>query len=102
LRGSRPDPADLPKRWVETGLNEPSSLNASMSHGLSMVATKSAKKTGKRVSYSFAEVAEMAGKERTWIYRQVKKGRIRAITGYGAAMIPATEIERIFGKELAQ
>ncbi len=73
-----------------------------MSHGLSMVATKSAKKTGKRVSYSFAEVAEMAGKERTWIYRQVKKGRIRAITGYGAAMIPATEIERIFGKELAQ
>jgi hypothetical protein len=65
-----------------------------------MVATKSAKKSGKRVSYSFAEFAEMVGKERTWIYRQVAKGRIRAITGYGAAMIPASEIERIFGTEV--
>jgi hypothetical protein len=41
--------------------------------------------------------AAMVGKERTWIYRQVKKGRIRAITGFGTSMIPATEIERIFG-----
>jgi len=32
-----------------------------------------------------------------WVYRQVQKGRIRAITGFGAAMIPASEIERIFG-----
>jgi hypothetical protein len=54
-------------------------------------------KTDRRVSYSFAEVAEMAGKERTWTYRQVKMGRIRAITGFGAAMISASEIERIFG-----
>lgn len=58
---------------------------------------KSTKKTGKRVSYSFAEFAEMVGKEVTWVYRQVYKGRIRAITGFGVAMIPATEIERIFG-----
>jgi len=56
--------------------------------------------TGKRVSYSFAEFAEMNGKERTWVYRQVQKGRIRAITGFGAAMIPATEMERIFGSEV--
>lgn len=62
-----------------------------------MSATAHAKKTGKRVSYSFAEFADLVGKERTWIYRQVKKGRIRAITGFGAAMIPASEIGRIFG-----
>jgi hypothetical protein len=62
-----------------------------------MSATKCTKKPGKRVSYSFAEVADMVGKERTWVYRQVSKGRIRAVTGYGAAMIPAVEVERIFG-----
>ena len=58
--------------------------------------TKSMKKSGERVAYSFAEFAGMVGRERTWVYRQVKKGRIKAITGFGAAMIPATEIERIF------
>lgn len=63
-----------------------------------MTATKRIKKTGERVSYSFAEFAEMVGKERTWVYRQVSKGRIRAVTGYGAAMIPASEVERIFGE----
>lgn len=66
-----------------------------------MTATKRAKKPGERVSYSFAEFAEMVGKERTWVYRQVHKGRIRAITGFGAAMIPASEIDRIFGMEVA-
>jgi hypothetical protein len=64
---------------------------------LLVIATSNKTKQGKRVSYSFAEVAAMVGKERTWIYRQVKKGRIRAITGFGTSMIPATEIERIFG-----
>ncbi|MEY3395891.1 MAG: hypothetical protein RL346_2128 [Verrucomicrobiota bacterium] len=58
-------------------------------------------KTGDRVSFSFAEFADMVGKERTWVYRQVKKGRIRAITGFGAALIPASEIERIFGRREA-
>jgi hypothetical protein len=62
--------------------------------------TKRAKQPGKRVSYSFAEFAEMVGKERTWVYRQVSKGRIKAVTGFGAAMIPATEVERIFGTEV--
>ena len=64
-----------------------------------MSANNCTKQTGKRVSYSFAEFAAMVGRERTWVYRQVGKGNIRAITGYGRAMIPATEIERIFGKE---
>ncbi|MFN9025241.1 MAG: helix-turn-helix domain-containing protein, partial [Akkermansiaceae bacterium] len=45
-----------------------------------MIATSNKTKQGKRVSYSFAEVAAMVGIDRTWIYRQVKKGRIRAIT----------------------
>lgn len=59
-------------------------------------------KNGKRVSYSFAEFADMCGKSRDWTYRQVSKGRIRAVTGFGAAMIPASEVERIFGKEAIQ
>ena len=63
-----------------------------------MTTTQRTQKKGERVSYSFAETAEMFGRERTWVYRQVAKGRIRAITGYGAAMIPASEIERILGK----
>lgn len=62
-----------------------------------MTNTAHKKQTGRRVAYSFAEFADMAGKERTWVYRQVAKGRIRAITGYGTSMIPATELERIFG-----
>lgn len=61
-------------------------------------ATRHRKKIGERISYSFVEFAEMVGKERTWVYRQVAKGRIRAITGYGAAMIPASEVQRIFGE----
>ena len=62
-----------------------------------MTTTAYQKQTGKRVAYSFAEFASLAGKERTWVYRQVAKGRIRAITGFGSAMIPASEVERIFG-----
>ncbi len=65
-----------------------------------MIATKHKRKPGERISYSFAEFAEMVGKERTWVYRQVGKGRIRAITGFGSAMIPASEVERIFGREV--
>ncbi|MCH1498803.1 MAG: helix-turn-helix domain-containing protein [Akkermansiaceae bacterium] len=60
-----------------------------------MKVPKDENKTGGRVAYSFAETAEMFGRERTWVYRQVKRGRIRAIIGFGAAMIPASEIERI-------
>jgi len=66
-----------------------------------MSATLRVKKLGERVSYSFAEFAEMNGKERTWVYRQVQKGRLRAVTGFGTAMIPASEVERIFGKAVA-
>ncbi len=61
-----------------------------------MSATQRIKQPGGRIAYSFAEFADKVGKERTWVYRQVAKGRLRAVTGYGAAMIPASEIDRIF------
>lgn len=48
-----------------------------------------------RVAYDFDETAKKFGHDRTWVYRQVKAGRIRAITGFGKMMIPASEIERI-------
>jgi hypothetical protein len=67
-----------------------------------MKKTSKATNQGARLAYSFAEFADKVGKERTWIYRQVKKGRIRAITGFGAAMIPAAEIDRIFGTEVTK
>lgn len=66
-----------------------------------MTATACATTKGERVAFSFAEFAEKAGKHRAWVYRQVKAGRIKAVTGYGAAMIPASEINRIFGSEAA-
>ena len=87
------------KIGTKAGLNA-YDINAPGCFNAPMHATKSAKNPGGRVSYSFAEFAEMVGKERTWVYRQVKKGRIRAVTGFGAAMIPASEIERIFGEEV--
>lgn len=54
-----------------------------------------------RVAYTFAEFAKKCGRDRGWSYRMAKAGKLRVVTGYGAAMIPASEIERIFGKEVA-
>lgn len=51
-----------------------------------------------RIAYSIAEVSAMCGKERTWGYRQVKKGRIRPINGFGAALVSAEELRRFLGK----
>lgn len=56
---------------------------------------KTHKTTESRRAYSLQETAAFFGKERTWAYRQVKAGRIKAITGYGAMMVSASEIERI-------
>ena len=55
-------------------------------------------KSAPRVSYSYAEFAELVGKEKTWVYRQVAKRRLRSITGFGYGMIPASEVQRIFGQ----
>lgn len=53
------------------------------------------KTTVNRRAYSLQEAAAFFGKERSWAYRQVQAGRIRVITGYGAMLVPASEIERI-------
>jgi predicted DNA-binding transcriptional regulator AlpA len=48
-----------------------------------------------RRACSIEETAAFFGKERSWAYRQVKAGRIKVITGYGAMLVPAAEIDRI-------
>ena len=48
-----------------------------------------------RAAYSLSEAAKQFGKDRSWIYRMVKDGKIRVIKGFGAMLIPASEIERI-------
>jgi excisionase family DNA binding protein len=48
-----------------------------------------------RAAYSLSEAAKQFGKDRSWIYRMVKAGKIRVITGFGAMLIPASEIQRI-------
>jgi excisionase family DNA binding protein len=50
-----------------------------------------------RAAYSLSEAAELFGKDRSWIYRMVKDGKIRVVTGFGAMLISASEIERICG-----
>lgn len=51
--------------------------------------------SGNRVAYSFAEFAALFGKERTWTYKLAAKRKIKVLRGYGKAMIPASEVERI-------
>ena len=58
------------------------------------MANKTSDKT-QRAAYSLNEAAGQFGKDRSWIYRMVKDGKIRVLKGYGAMMIPATEIKRI-------
>jgi hypothetical protein len=48
-----------------------------------------------RKAYTLEETASFFGKDRSWAYRQVKAGRLKVITGYGAMLVPRTEIERI-------
>ena len=55
-----------------------------------------------RVAFTFEEVARKFGKDRSWVYREFRKGNFRAITGFGTMMISAAEIERVLaGKEEA-
>ena len=48
-----------------------------------------------RAAYSLSEAAKLFGKDRSWIYRLVAEGKIRVLKGFGAMLIPASEIERI-------
>ena len=52
-----------------------------------------------RLAYTLAEVAQMCGKQRSWAYRQFGKGRIKAVTGYGTALVSRREIERLLGED---
>lgn len=54
--------------------------------------------TPTRVAYTFTEYAGMFGKSRDWTYRQVRSGHLRAITGYGTMMIPASELARMMNQ----
>ncbi len=51
-----------------------------------------------RVAFSPSEFAALFGKEQTWGYRQIYKGKVKTITEYGRILIPAKEVERILGK----
>jgi hypothetical protein len=55
---------------------------------------KTAKHNENRIAYSYQEFAEMIGKHRTWVYRMAAAGKIKTIIGYGAALVPASEVER--------
>ena len=49
-------------------------------------------------AYTLAAFAHLFGKERSWAYRQQKKGRVQTINGYGAALVSRREVERILGE----
>lgn len=49
-------------------------------------------------AYTLAAFAQLFGKERSWAYRQKKRGRVQTITGYGAALVSRREVERILGE----
>mgnify|MGYP001946355822 CR=1 FL=1 len=59
------------------------------------VETKTRPMTGGRVAYTFAEFADQFGRERTWTYKLAAKKKIKVIRGYGKAMVPASEVDRI-------
>ena len=48
-----------------------------------------------RAAYSPAEFAALFGKSVTWGYRQLYSGRVKAITGEGRLLIPASEVQKI-------
>jgi len=50
-----------------------------------------------KVTYTPAEFAKLFGKERTWAYRLLYRGKIDAVTEYGRTMIPGTEVQKIVG-----
>ena len=59
---------------------------------------KSTTATPRRKAYTLAEFAQFFGRHRSWAYRQARENRIKTITGFGAEMVPAHEIDRILGE----
>lgn len=48
-----------------------------------------------KLTYTPPEFAAVFGKERTWAYRQLYKGKVQAITELGRTLIPKSEVERL-------
>ena len=48
-----------------------------------------------RAAYSPNEFAALFGKEQTWAYHQLYSGKVKVIEGFGRAMIPHSEVERL-------
>jgi len=58
-----------------------------------------------KLTYTPPEFASLFGKERTWAYRQLKAGKVQAITELGRTLIPKAEVERLLkeaGRYLGQ
>lgn len=51
-----------------------------------------------KVTYTPAEFAAVFGKERTWGYRQLYAGKVKAITKLGRTMIPKSEVDRLLAE----
>jgi hypothetical protein len=52
-------------------------------------------KNSDRAAYSPAEFAASCGKHKTWTYRLIYAGKLRAVTNLGHILIPATELDRV-------
>ena len=48
-----------------------------------------------KVTYTPAEFAALFGKERTWAYRQLYAGKVKAITKLGQTLIPQSEVDKL-------
>ena len=64
-----------------------------------MAETKCKEKKVERAAYSLEEFSQMLGHNRAWGYRHAKLGSFRVIRGYGKALVPASELERILSGE---
>ncbi len=50
-----------------------------------------------KLTYTPTEFAALFGKERTWTYRQLYAGKVKAITKLGQVQIPHSEVEKLLG-----
>lgn len=48
-----------------------------------------------KATYTPAEFAKFFGKERTWGYRQLYAGKVKAITKLGQTLIPQSEVDKL-------
>ena len=53
--------------------------------------------TTRRAAYSPAEFAASCGRHPSWAYRLLYANKLKAVTGLGRILIPASELERVLG-----